>query len=74
LSLIGFLQSEQGRAFAFPPNSVSESFAVPARDLELSNWAWCQCSILRKTPSISSATEHLPKPVSVVEIIAGVML
>jgi len=63
LSLIGFLQSEQGRAFA-----------VPAHDLELSNWAWCQCSILRKTPSISSAIEHLPKPVSVVEIIAGVML
>jgi hypothetical protein len=32
---------------------------------------WCQCSIFRKTASIFSVTEHLPKPVSVIEITVG---
>ena len=36
-SLVGFLQSEKGRGFAVPPNSVPKPFTIPAHDFERCN-------------------------------------
>jgi hypothetical protein len=72
-SPVGLLQSGNGCRFVIPSYSVPNPLPSRCMILNFVIEPWCQYSIFRKTDSKSSATEHLPKPVSVIEIVLGVM-
>src|SRR6516164_852425 len=60
LFLVGFAQREKACTLAVPPNTVPNPVFFAIHDLNAAIEPWCQCSILRKTASISLVTESLP--------------